>query len=213
MINVILIDDQQIIREGLKMLLSLDDDINIVAEGTDGSEALELIEKYNPDILLMDIRMPIMNGVEATKLVKEKYPDIKILILTTFNDNDYIFDSLKNGANGYLLKDADSDEIIDAIKNVYKGNLLIHANIANKLTQVLNNNNNNEISQKEVSIDLNILTPREKEVANLVAKGFNNKEICSTLFLSEGTVKNYVTRILDKLELKSRTELAILISK
>lgn len=213
MINVILIDDQQIIREGLKMLLSLDDDINIVAEGSDGSEALELIEKYNPDVLLMDIRMPIMNGVEATKLVKEKYPDIKILILTTFNDNDYIFDSLKNGANGYLLKDADSDEIIDAIKNVYKGNLLIHANIANKLTQVLNNNNNNEISQKEVSIDLNILTPREKEVANLVAKGFNNKEICSTLFLSEGTVKNYVTRILDKLELKSRTELAILISK
>ena len=218
MINVILIDDQQIIREGLKMLLSLDDDINIVAEGTDGSEALELIEKYNPDVLLMDIRMPIMNGVEATKLVKEKYPDIKILILTTFNDNDYIFDSLKNGANGYLLKDAGSDEIIDAIKNVYKGNLLIHANIANKLTQVLNNNNNNnnnnnEISQKEASIDLNILTPREKEVANLVAKGFNNKEICSTLFLSEGTVKNYVTRILDKLELKSRTEVAILISK
>lgn len=213
MINVILIDDQQIIREGLKMLLSLDDDINIVAEGTDGSEALELIEKYNPDVLLMDIKMPIMNGVEATKLVKEKYPDIKILILTTFNDNDYIFDSLKNGANGYLLKDADSDEIIYAIKNVYKGNLLIHANIANKLTQVLNNNNNNEISPKEVSIDLNILTPREKEVANLVAKGFNNKEICSTLFLSEGTVKNYVTRILDKLELKSRTELAILISK
>lgn len=213
MINVILIDDQQIIREGLKMLLSLDDDINIVAEGTDGSEALELIEKYNPDVLLIDIRMPIMNGVEATKLVKENYPNIKILILTTFNDNDYIFDSLKNGANGYLLKDADSDEIIDAIKNIYKGNLLIHANIANKLTQVLNNNNNNDVSQKEVSIDLNILTPREKEVANLVAKGFNNKEICSTLFLSEGTVKNYVTRILDKLELKSRTELAILISK
>ena len=213
MINVILIDDQQIIREGLKMLLSLDDDINIVAEGTDGSEALELIEKYSPDVLLMDIRMPIMNGVEATKLVKEKYPDIKILILTTFNDNDYIFDSLKNGANGYLLKDAGSDEIIDAIKNVYKGNLLIHANIANKLTQVLNNSNNNKVNQKEISIDLNILTPREKEVANLVAKGFNNKEICSTLFLSEGTVKNYVTRILDKLELKSRTELAILISK
>ena len=213
MINVILIDDQQIIREGLKMLLSLDDDINIVAEGTDGSEALELIEKYNPDVLLMDIRMPLMNGVEATKLVKEKYPDTKILILTTFNDNDYIFDSLKNGANGYLLKDAGSDEIIDAIKNVYKGNLLIHANIASKLTQVLNNNNNNEVSKKEISIDLNILTPREKEVANLVAKGFNNKEICSTLFLSEGTVKNYVTRILDKLELKSRTELAILILK
>ncbi|WP_066875127.1 response regulator transcription factor [Clostridium mediterraneense] len=213
MINVILIDDQQIIREGLKMLLSLDDDINIVAEGTDGSEALELIEKYSPDVLLMDIRMPIMNGVEATKLIKEKYPDIKILILTTFNDNDYIFDSLKNGANGYLLKDAGSDEIIDAIKNVYKGNLLIHANIANKLTQVLNNSNNNKVNQKEISIDLNILTPREKEVANLVAKGFNNKEICSTLYLSEGTVKNYVTRILDKLELKSRTELAILISK
>lgn len=210
MINILLVDDQEIIREGLKMMLSFDEDINIIAEGCNGMEAIELSKKYKPDVILMDIRMPIMNGVEASLAIKEFDPNIKILILTTFNDNNYIFDSLKNGANGYLLKDASSDEIINAIKTVFKGNLLIHANIANKLTEVLANKPT-EISEKTIKLD--ILTAREEDVANLIAKGFNNKEICSTLFLSEGTVKNYVTKILDKLELKSRTELALLISK
>lgn len=209
MINVLLVDDQEIIREGLKMMLSFDDEINIVAEGSNGLEAIDLTKKYSPDIILMDIRMPVMNGVDATLAIKDLNLDTKILILTTFNDNDYIFDSLKNGANGYLLKDASSDEIINAIKNVFKGNLLIHANIANKLTEVLGNKNSKET---KVLPNLDILTAREREIAILISKGLNNKEICSTLFLSEGTVKNYVTKILDKLELKSRTELALLIS-
>lgn len=209
MINVLLVDDQEIIREGLKMMLSFDDEINIVAEGSNGLEAIELTKKYSPDIILMDIRMPVMNGVDATLAIKDLNLDTKILILTTFNDNDYIFDSLKNGANGYLLKDASSDEIINAIKNVFKGNLLIHANIANKLTEVLGSKNSKETTALP---NLDILTAREKEIAILISKGLNNKEICSNLFLSEGTVKNYVTKILDKLELKSRTELALLIS-
>ncbi|MGL5576865.1 MAG: response regulator [Sarcina sp.] len=210
MINLILIDDQKIIREGLKMILSFDNEINVIAEGNNGVEALALCKEYNPDIVLMDIRMPIKNGVEATLDIKKEFPETKIIILTTFNDNDYIFDSLKNGASGYLLKDADPDEIISAVKSVYKGNMLIHPEIALKLSTVLNAKS--EKSSLKQTIDLSELTDREKEVALLVAQGLSNKEICSKLFLSEGTVKNYVSKILDKLNLDNRTELALLIS-
>lgn len=207
MIDVLLIDDQSIIREGLKMILSLDDDINVVGEGSNGKEAIDLTQLLNPDIILMDIRMPILNGVDATLEIKKFFPNSKILILTTFNDNDYIFDSLKNGASGYLLKDATPDEIITAVKTVYKGNLLIYSDIASKLSEVLSSS-----SPQKQSLDISVLTEREKDVAFLVAKGLSNKEICAKIFLSEGTVKNYVTKILDKLNLSNRTELAVLLS-
>lgn len=192
------------------MILSLDDKINILAEGENGIEALALCKEYNPDIVLMDIRMPLKNGVDATLEIKKYTPNIKIIILTTFNDNDYIFDSLKNGASGYLLKDASPEEIISAVKSVYKGNMLIHPEVALKLSSVLNSKT--EILSEKTIIDLSNLTGREKEVAFLVAQGLSNKEICAKLFLSEGTVKNYVSKILDKLNLENRTELAILIS-
>ena len=209
MINIILIDDQSIIREGLKMILSLDDEINILAEGENGRDAIKLTNELNPDVILMDIRMPIMNGVDATLEIKTQFPNSKILILTTFNDNDYIFDSLKNGASGYLLKDASPDEIIDAVKTIYKGNLLIHSDVASKLSELLAA----PIPKKiQVDFDLSILTEREKDVALLISKGLSNKDISKTLFLSEGTIKNYVTKILDKLEVDNRTELALLIN-
>ena len=209
MINIILIDDQSIIREGLKMILSLDDEINILAEGENGRDAIKLTNELNPDVILMDIRMPIMNGVDATLEIKSQFPNSKILILTTFNDNDYIFDSLKNGASGYLLKDASPDEIIDAVKTIYKGNLLIHSDVASKLSELLAA----PIPKKiQVDFDLSILTEREKDVALLISKGLSNKDISKTLFLSEGTIKNYVTKILDKLEVDNRTELALLIN-
>ncbi|MGL4992340.1 MAG: response regulator transcription factor [Sarcina sp.] len=210
MINLILVDDQKIIREGLKMILSLDEEINILAEGNNGDEALKLCALHNPDLVLMDIRMPVKDGIVATLEIKENFPNIKVLILTTFNDNDYIFDTLKNGASGYLLKDADPDEIISAVKSVYKGNMLIHPDIAAKLATVLNSKSKNK--EPEKVLNLNSLTDREKEVALLVARGLTNKDICAKLFLSEGTVKNYVSKILDKLELENRTELAILIN-
>jgi DNA-binding NarL/FixJ family response regulator len=210
LINLLIIDDQKIIREGLKMILSLDDELNILDEGENGVVAISLCKKYTPDVLLMDIRMPLKNGVEATLEIKNEFPNIKILILTTFNDNDYIFDSLKNGASGYLLKDADPDDIISAIKSVHKGNILIHPAIALKLSAVLNSKSEVPI-QKDI-FDLSQLTDREKEVAILVAQGLANKEISSKLFLSEGTVKNYVSKVLDKLNLENRTELAILLS-
>ena len=205
MINIILVDDQLIIREGIKMLLSLDDDIKIIGEGENGQDAINLTKNLNPDVILIDIRMPIMDGVEAIKKIKEFNSEVKILVLTTFNDNDYIFNSLANGANGYLLKDSNSDELISAIKTVYKGNLLIQSDVAMKMSELLKSNP----ASQEKTIDLSVLTPRELEVTKLVAKGYNNKKISTELFLSEGTVKNYVSRILDKLQLENRTDLAI----
>lgn len=205
MINIILVDDQLIIREGIKMLLSLDDDIKIIGEGENGQDAINLTKNLNPDVILIDIRMPIMDGVEAIKKIKEFNSEVKILVLTTFNDNDYIFNSLANGANGYLLKDSNSDELISAIKTVYKGNLLIQSDVAMKMSELLKSNP----TPQEKTIDLSVLTPRELEVTKLVAKGYNNKKISTELFLSEGTVKNYVSRILDKLQLENRTDLAI----
>ena len=200
MIKVIVVDDQKIIREGLKMILSLDDEIEVLGEGENGLDAISLCRDLNPDVVLIDIRMPIMDGVLATEKIKELNKDIKILILTTFNEDEYIFQSIKNGANGYLLKDADPDEIINGIKTVFKGNMLIHSEVAMKIAWVLN---------KKEEVNLDILTKREKEIANLITEGLNNKEIGEKLYLSEGTVKNYVTKILDKLEVKNRTELAI----
>ncbi|MGL5616070.1 MAG: response regulator transcription factor [Sarcina sp.] len=209
MIKTILVDDQMLIREGIKMLLSLDSEIEIIAEGENGAEAIELVKKYNPDVVLTDIRMPIMDGVEATKAIKSFSPETKILVLTTFNDNDYIFNSLANGANGYLLKDSKSEELISAIKTVYKGNLLIQNTVATKMSELLKNSTSTKVNNAVPKINLSSLTARELEVAKLVAKGYNNKKISEELFLSEGTVKNYISKVLDKLELENRTDLAI----
>jgi len=212
MINTIIVDDQKIVRDGLKMILSLDDQINILGEAGNGKELMEIVPEMMPDVILMDIRMPIMDGVETTKAIKEKYPDIKIIILTTFNEDEFIFKGLKNGANGYILKDSDSDILINAIKTAYKGNILLNPEVTKKIVNVLNNNLN---QNKDLENDekLKLLTTRELDVAKLVADGKSNKSICEELFLTEGTVKNYVTKILDKLELDNRTELAIYINQ
>lgn len=205
MIKVAIIDDQKIIREGLKLILSLDEEIEIVGEGENGLEGVALCRDNDIDVVLMDIRMPNVNGVEGTKLICELKKGIKVLILTTFNEDEYILSSIKNGARGYLLKDADPDEIINGIKQVYKGNMLIHPEIALKIAGLLT-------SEKE-EVNLEELTNREKEVAKLIADGLNNKEIGEKLYLSEGTVKNYVTKILDKLGMKNRTEIALKIKR
>lgn len=205
MIKVVIVDDQKIIREGLKLILSLDDDIEVVGEASDGLEGVSFCRDNDVDVVLMDIRMPNVNGVEGTKLIKDLEKDIKVLILTTFNEDEYILKSIKNGAKGYLLKDAEPDEIINGVKQANKGNMLIHPEIAVKMANLLSENKS-EINLKE-------LTKREEEVTKLIGEGLNNKEIGEKLYLSEGTVKNYVTKILDKLNAKNRTELAIKLKK
>jgi len=202
---MIVADDQAIVREGLSLVLGFDDDIKVVYEAKDGQEVLNYLEKDDCDIVLMDIKMPVMNGVEATKIIHKNHPDVKILILTTFNDYEYIFQALKNGANGYLLKDTDGKELITDIKKVYHNESIIGNDISNSLINGIKNS-----SQPNL---LESLTPRELEIARAIASGKSNKEISTILFLSEGTVKNYVTNIFDKLQLNNRTEVALFMNK
>lgn len=209
MIQVMIVDDQQIIRDGLKMILSLDKDIQIVKEASNGQQALEYIKQHHCDVVLMDIKMPVLNGVAATKKIKELLPDIHILVLTTFNDDEFIFSALKNGAEGYLLKDADSEQILDAIHTVFQNKIFLHPEVATKVVDAWKNNTINSPHL----LDLSILTNREREIAQLVGQGKVNKDICETLFITEGTVKNHITNILEKLELHNRTELALYLHK
>lgn len=207
MIKVLIVDDQALIREGLNMMLSLYEELKVVGEATNGKEAVDLVEEKEIDVVLMDIRMPIMDGVEATRVIKERHPYIKILILTTFNEDEYIFQGLNNGADGYVLKDVSSKELVNSIKSVYKGNMLFHGEVAKTIAGAVKGNVN---MQREEDI-FNDLTPREMEIARLIGEGKNNKEISKILYITEGTVKNHVTKILDKMDLRDRTQLAILL--
>ncbi|MDP4145857.1 MAG: response regulator transcription factor [Bacillota bacterium] len=215
MIKVVIVDDQEIVREGLKMILSLHEEIEVIGEACNGEELLKFLEASKPEVILMDIRMPVMNGIEATKLVKEKYPEIKIIILTTFNEDEYIFDVLKNGADGYILKDSGSKEIIDSIKSAYEGNVLLNPKVTLKVVQALNSMNKKDAHSDNVKEEnlLHLLTQREREVAEHVAQGKSNKAISEALFVTEGTVKNYVSKILEKLELSNRSELVLYMQK
>lgn len=210
MIRVMIVDDQTLIREGLNMMLGLYDDVKVVEEVSNGLEAIEKLETIDVDVILMDIRMPIMDGVEATKIIKDKYPHIKIMILTTFNEDEYIFQGLKNGADGYILKDVSSEELVSGIKTIHKGNVLLQPEVVNKVVDIIEKNNYENLNSEEKLEDL---SPREREIAMLVEKGKTNKEISEELYITEGTVKNHITRILDKLELRDRTQLAIYIKE
>lgn len=153
-IKLVLVDDQSLVREGLSMILSLCEDFQIIGEASNGVEAIGLVEKNRPDIILMDIRMPKMDGVEATKIIKSKHPEVKIIILTTFNEEEYILEGLKNGAEGYILKDLKSDEIIKGIKTVYDGNVLLHPQIATKLVKVITKDRDDSIDNNVIIFNL-----------------------------------------------------------
>lgn len=200
-IKLLIVDDEKLIREGLKIMLSIFEDIDVVGTAENGYKALEFCQNNEVDIVLMDIRMKECDGVMGTRLIKEQFTKIKVLILTTFKDKEYIQDALKYGAFGYMLKDSSHDVIYEGIKTAYKGNMVVHPEVA---TQMMDNSPNikNSIEKFE-------LLDKEIKIIELIANGLTNKEIAQEIFLSEGTVKNYITNILSKLELRDRTQIAI----
>jgi len=208
MITVLLVDDQSLIRQGLRALLELEADIEIVGEAENGQTAINLTKELQPNVILMDIRMPIMDGVAATKEINTQFPHSKVLILTTFDDDEYVKAGLQNGAMGYLLKDTPSEELAVAIRAVDKGYSQLGPGIVKKLITQFPAT----LPQSVLAVPPNLaeLTPREKEVLRLIAIGDNNREIAQKLYISEGTVKNHVTNILNRLNLRDRTQAAIL---
>ncbi|MBU3092232.1 response regulator transcription factor [Clostridium sp. CM028] len=205
-INIAIADDEVLIREGLKIILSSNLEINVVGLCGNGEEALKLCRNEKVDVVLMDIRMPLCDGVMGTKLIKSEFKDIKILILTTFKDDEYIYDAMKHGASGYLLKDTSYDIIMDGIKSVYRGNVVMHPEVAAKIINNTKSNSKNTLSN---IMDKYKLTLRQVEFIIGIGTGLTNKEIASNLFVTEGTVKNHITEILSKLELRDRTQIAI----
>lgn len=203
-IKVLIVDDEKLIREGLKIILSSHEDIDVVGMCSNGQEALEFIRKNKVDIILMDIRMPICDGVLGTRIIKEEFEDIKVLILTTFDDREYIHEALKYGASGYLLKDSSYDLIYEGIKVAVKGSLVVHPKVANT---IISSVSKEEDYSKE--IEKYCLTDRELTIIKEIANGLSNREIAEKLYLSEGTIKNNISNILTKLDLRDRTQIAI----
>jgi len=205
---VIICDDQALVREGLEMLLGLDQDIEVVATAENGFDALKLVEQHAPHLVLMDLKMPVMNGIEATREIRRKHPQVKVLVLTTYDHDDWLFDAIRAGASGYLLKDAKREEIIRAIKGTLDGKTYLDPKIAGKVMD-------NVISDRKIASSRlrEALTDREWDVLSELAKGFTNSEIAEHLHLSEGTVRNHVSAILTKLNLTDRTQAAILAVK
>ena len=210
MINILIVDDQLIVRQGLKMIVENMNGMKVVGEAGNGKEAYEKCKWLKPDIVLMDIKMPEVDGVEATKRIKLAFHDINIIILTTFNDDEYIFEALKHGASGYLLKDAEPEKIEEAILEVKKGGALIQPNVAQKVVTRIQ-----QLEKKKAGSNpkLKLLTERELEILRLIGVGKNNEEIALKLYISKGTVKNHISNMLIKLELRDRTQLAIIALK
>jgi DNA-binding NarL/FixJ family response regulator len=209
MIKILIADDQELIRQSLMIILDNVPDFEVVDCVADGMEVMASVKEEKPDVILMDIRMPRMDGVVCTQRLKELYPDIKIIILTTFDDDEDVFNALKFGASGYLLKGISMKELSDAIRKVYNGTAMINEDIASKVLRLFS-----RMAQSNVAIRVEDrltedLKPHEWDIIVLVGSGLSNKEIASRLNLSEGTVRNSLSNILSKLQLRDRTQLAI----
>ena len=203
MIRVMLADDQKILSEGLKSVLETCPEITVCGVADDGLKAVEMARELTPDVILMDVRMPEMNGVAATKRIKESCPDTKIIILTTFDDSDYILSGINNGASGYLLKDIGSAALIDAIKNAYAGDTILPSKIARKITDAALMVS----SDRQIKLKKNFgLSDREVDIALMLADGFTNRQIASAVKLSDGTARNYISSIYLKLGVDGRAE-------
>ncbi len=207
--RIAIVDDEKLICEGLKIIFQSYPDIEVIATGSNGNDALKICEEKNPELLLMDIRMPECNGVEATKKIKKSFPDIKILILTTFNDTEYIQKALQYGASGYLLKDSSTDVIYDGIKAAISGNIVINPEVAKTMLFENHEEEEERVIRPLAEIQDEFgLSQKEIEIIRLVSEGLSNKQIAYKQGLSEGTIKNNISVIFDKTFVSDRTQLA-----
>lgn len=203
--KVLICDDQAIVRDGLELLLKLEKDLSVVGSAADGAEALELTARTSPDLVLMDLKMPGMNGVEATRRIRAEHPDVKVLVLTTFDDDEWVFDAIRAGASGYLLKDTPREKLVEAIRGTLAGKSFVDPGVAGKLLDQVASR-----QEQPQSLVTGQLSRREVEVLQLLAHGLSNAEIASRLHLSEGTVRNHVSAIFSKLGVTDRAQAAIL---
>ena len=205
-IRVLLVDDQALFREGLATLLSVHDDLVVVGEAGDGREGFELTEKLAPHVVLMDLRMPVLGGVEATRRLRAQHPEVRVIVLTTFDDDDEVFEALRLGAAGYLLKDSSSAKLVEAIRAAARGESFLQPSIAAKVLAEFSRLEPRRRRPPELPEPL---SDRELAILQLLAQGATNKEIAKSLYLAEGTVKNYMTAILGKLGVSDRTQAAL----
>jgi two-component system, NarL family, response regulator LiaR len=204
MIRVLIVDDHQMVRQGLRTFLELQEDILVVGEASDGQAAVDMVGQLAPDVVLMDLVMPRLDGIVATRQVKLAAPQVKVIALTSFTEDDKVFPAIQAGASSYLLKDVSPDELVEAVRAAYRGEARLHPEITRKLME--------QVAQQLVSspaIPVDDLTEREYDVVRLVARGRSNQEIAHELFISEKTVKTHISHILSKLSLQDRTQLAI----
>ncbi|MEW5958985.1 MAG: response regulator transcription factor [Chloroflexota bacterium] len=205
MIRVLICDDQEVVREGLRVILASAPGLEVVGVARDGAAALELIPQTKPDLVLMDLKMPGMNGIQATREIRNHYPHVRVLVLTTYDADEWVFDAIRSGAAGYLLKDTPGEELIAAVKGTVEGKTHVDPAVAGKLF--------NQVAQSQTSPNTTIateLSDRERDVLRLLARGLNNTDIAQQLHLSEGTVRNYVSAVFAKLGVSDRTQAAVI---
>ncbi|WP_261130380.1 response regulator transcription factor [Bacillus sp. Marseille-Q3570] len=208
-IKVLLVDDHLMVLKGLRFFLGTQSEIDLVGEASNGEEAIRQVKAFHPDVVLMDLTMPVMDGIEATKRIKDEHPNMKIIVLTSFSDQDHVVPALQAGADGYQLKDIEPDELVKSIKAVYAGETHLHPTATSQLLSHVSNGTKTNEAEKS----FNQLTAREKDVLRQITLGRNNKEISTELFITEKTVKTHVSNILGKLGLHDRTQAAILSMK
>lgn len=209
MISVLICDDQAIVTEGLQVILDSDPEIEVVAIAQDGAQAIELVEIHKPQIVLMDLKMPGLNGIHATRHIRTHFPSIFVLVLTTYDADEWVFDAIRSGASGYLLKNTAPKDLIKAVKQVVSGQTPVDPEVAGKLFKHVSHAETS-FASVTASIEIDKLSEREYEVLGLMAKGLNNREIAERIFLSEGTVRNYVSSIFSKLDVSDRTQATLI---
>ncbi|MEM9953677.1 MAG: response regulator transcription factor [Chloroflexota bacterium] len=205
MIKILICDDQDIVREGLQLILETDTDINVIGVASDGDEAIELTSQLMPDIVLMDLKMPILNGIHATREICTRFPEIYVLVLTTYDNDTWVFDAIRAGASGYILKDTPRERLIEFVKETVSGKTPVDASIATKLFD--------HIAKTRTAPNttvFEVLSEREKDILKLIGVGMSNPEIAKELHLSEGTIRNHITSIFSKLDVSDRTQAALL---